>query len=161
MIHVLLLVSREIFDKALEWLSCLSLRWLRTSTKELGNTILKDLIDEILLTKCFFLFCVLSNDGHYFRKTVGIVDSHCNSSKWLCFVKQKIDMGSHLLFFFALKGHNGLFLCFELFIISWRRSFEEKHIVDSLRSHVSQLICNTVGNTAISKILVARYLYTI
>ena len=76
MIHIALLIFCELFDESLKGFSSLSLSRCRSSTEELSDTILEDLVDEILVAKGLLLLSVLSNHAHDFRQTVGIVNSH-------------------------------------------------------------------------------------
>ena len=76
MIHVALLIFCELFDESLKGFSSLSLSRGRSTTKELSDTILEDLVDEILVAKGLLLLSVLSDHAHDFTQTVGIVNSH-------------------------------------------------------------------------------------
>jgi hypothetical protein len=76
LLHIAHLILGKLLDEPLETFSCLSLCRLGPSTKERSNTILENLVDKVLVTKGFFLFCVLSDDTHNLTETVRIVNRH-------------------------------------------------------------------------------------
>jgi len=65
-LHVLFLVARKLLDEPLEGFTRLGLRRLLPSAEELGNTVLEDLIYEVLVAESLLLFRVLPNHAHYF-----------------------------------------------------------------------------------------------
>jgi len=65
-LHVLFLVACELLDELLVGFTRLGLRRLLPSAEELGDTVLQNLVDEVLVAESFLLFRVLPNHAHYF-----------------------------------------------------------------------------------------------
>ena len=130
MVHIPLLILGELLDKPLERLSCFSLGRARAPSKELSDTILQNLIYEVLVTKRFLFLRVLSDDAHDLTETVRVVDRHFDSCQRLSFVQEQIDVSSHLLLLLAFHGHDLDLLRFEFLVVTrvWR--FHEQHVVD-------------------------------
>ena len=94
--HEYLLILCELLDEALERLSRLSLRGLRPSAEKLRNTVLQYLVDEILVTKCFLLLCMLTYDAHDLTEAVWVINRHFYSSQRLSLMEKQVYMCSHL-----------------------------------------------------------------
>ena len=102
MFHISLLIIREILDESLEWLSSFWLSRARPSAEELSDAVLQNLIDKVLVAKRLFLLSVLPYNTHDLTETIRVVNRHFHPGKWLSFVQEQIDMGSHLLLFFVI-----------------------------------------------------------
>ena len=99
---VLLLLLRKLLDKSLERFTRLSLCGSRAASKELSDTILKDLVDEVLITEGLLFLSVLANHAHNLAQAVRVVQVlAAYSGKRLNFAQEKINVVSHLLFFGA------------------------------------------------------------
>ena len=130
MVHIPLLILCELLDKPLERFSCFSLGRARAPTKELSDTILQNLINEVLVTECFLFLRVLSDDAHDFTETVRVIDRHFHSCQRLSFVQEQVDVSAHLLLFLALHGHDLDLLRFQLLVVTRVRRLHEQHVVD-------------------------------
>lgn len=86
-LHILLLACRELFDELLERLASFGLCRPGTSSEELGDAVLQDLVDEVLVAKRLFLLRVLSDHAHDLAQTVRIIDGHLEPSQGLSFRK--------------------------------------------------------------------------
>ena len=109
-IHVSLLIFCKLLDEPLERFPCFSLGGAGPTTEELRDTVLQNLIYEVLVSECLLLFGVLPNYAHDLTQAIRVIYRHFYSGQRLRFVQEQVDMSSHLLLFLALHRHDLNFL---------------------------------------------------
>ena len=94
----------------------------------MGDTILENLVDEILVAKCFLLLSMLADDTHDLTQAIRVIDRHFYPSERLRLIKEQIDMIAHLSLLQTFKRHNLHFFCLELLVVSRIRRLHKEHV---------------------------------